>query len=163
MKFFLCGFGDFLLGIPVSTVSSLITFSGEVRGLVEREGGDVYYSLPHYFGFPDQIIRHGIILKPLFARVLQITDERPGSPAETEGEWSGRNILLVTAVEREAEIPEEAVYPLPKLLAGKSREGSIFTGISFAGAAMVVCIDPELAVLRILKNSNAPEEAGSDD
>jgi hypothetical protein len=162
MKFFLCGFGDFLLGIPISAVSSLMTFSREAEKLVEREGEDVYYSLPRYFGFQDQLIRHGIILKPMFTHVLQITDERPGSPAEAETKWSGRNVLLVTAVEREADIPGEAIHPLPKLLAGTGREGSLFTGIYFTGTAMVVCIDPELAVLRMLKN-DSPGEAGADD
>jgi hypothetical protein len=172
MRFFLCGFNDFLLGVPVSAVSSLMTFSREAREPVEREGGDVFYSLPRYFGVRDQETRHGIILKPLFSGVLQITDERSGpavlpeAAQEAAPEAAGRNVLLVTAVDREADIAREDLYPLPKLLAGEDRRGnndpgvSIFTGICFTGAAMVVCIDPGLTVLRMLKSGNVPGEAG---
>jgi hypothetical protein len=127
----------------------------------------VFYSLPRYFGIRNQETRHGIILKPLLSRVLQITDERPGPAAAAgEPETAGRNVLLVTAVDKEADIAREDLYPLPRLLAGEDRGGqggsgvSVFTGISFAGAAMVVCIDPELTVLRMLRGGNVPGEAG---
>jgi hypothetical protein len=94
------------LGIPSEAAASLRYVSGEARGPVEEDEDEQRFSLPHFFGFGGERIRHGIILK---------------------GEGK-RRVLLLTAVEREAEFSPGQFYCPPPLLGAL---GGFLTGLCF--------------------------------
>jgi hypothetical protein len=146
MRFFLSVFKDFSAAIPIRYVSSLVLHYSEAEKAVshDEKTRNTYFSLPHLFNCPDEPVKHGIVLKTGGA------DDEPGSVVKN------KNILLLPEVEREADIPPEEIYPLPKTLLGLYGEKSaIFTGIKFAnmkrgggeGAVMpVLFINPGLLV-----------------
>jgi hypothetical protein len=113
------------LGIPSEAAASLLYFSGEMGGPVEEDEDEQRFSLPHFFGFGGEKIRHGIILK---------------------GEGK-RRVLLLTAVEREAEFSPESCSPPPLLGAlGGFLRGLCFrtldAGDSFPLLLPLLLIDP---------------------
>jgi hypothetical protein len=131
MKYFLSSFGfddrTLVLGIPSEAAASLLYFSGEMKGLIEEDEGERRYSVPYFFGFAGEEIHYGIVLK--------------------EGEGEGkRRVLLLTAVEREAEIAPGGFFEPPPLLGG--RNGYPFlTGLCFwtadSGEALpLLLVDP---------------------
>jgi hypothetical protein len=140
MRYFLCPFEHFSLGIPEDAVAAIMIYSGEaVKTAGGEEGGDAFFSLPHFFGMTNQEIRHGIVLKS------------PGAGGgDMEMEEGPRNILLVSSVEREMDIPQEEIYPLPELLLD-SGILSFFTGIAFERSVMIVLIDPAVLLARIFQ------------
>jgi hypothetical protein len=141
MRYFVCTFDHFALGIPEDSVASIIIHSEEVTGTVNRyEGGDVFFSLPHFFALSGLTARHGVVLKPL---------NQGDSPEPEEGP---RQVLLVNSVDREADILPEDIYPLPELFLA-SGKFPFFTGISFADSGMIVFIDPALLIARILQDT----------
>lgn len=141
MRYFVCTFDHFALGIPEDSVASIIIHSEEATGTVDRdEGGDVFFSLPRFFARSGLTGRHGIVLKPL---------NQGGAPEPEEGP---RQVLLVNSVDREADIPPEDIYPLPELFLA-SGKFPFFTGISFAGPVMIVFIDPALLIARMLRDT----------
>jgi hypothetical protein len=193
MRFFLCAFEGFSLGIPASAVSSLIISSQEEAGILRRDPvtGDVYFSAPSFLGFPEQAVRHGLILKPqvlpvpLIPRTLplesagilpaEVLPDEPeevlpaepaevlsGEPAEVlpdepeEGE-KYRNILLVTAVERAADIPPEEIHPLPAILA-EQEQAAFYMGARFDGSAVTLFVNPAKLMVQMLKAA-APRES----
>jgi hypothetical protein len=97
-----------VLGIPTEAVGSLTLFTGVVRGLVEDAGDERRFALPHFFGFPEEEIRHGIILK---------------------GE-GGRRVLLLSAVERELEFSAGEIYRPPALF-GALGKYTFLSGLCF--------------------------------
>ena len=145
MRFFFCAFSGFYLAIPIRSVLSLMLYSAETTQAVEyrEQNGNTYFSLPHLLYMPDERIRHGIVLK------------EPGEDegeAEAEQVIENKNILLTTEVEREIDIPETEIYPLPRVLAGTGVAG-MFSGIQFAsggagGGSLVLVLDPEYVVTR---------------
>ncbi|MDR1949010.1 MAG: hypothetical protein LBQ38_06445 [Spirochaetaceae bacterium] len=145
MRYFLCTFdcfsGALCIGVPEDSVAAIMTYPEEVTEIIKREeGGDTFFSLPHFFELDDRTIRHGIILKPLNQAALQEDEEGP------------RNILLVSAVEREIDISPEDIFPLPDLLAAPDRI-PFFTGIWFTNSTMIAFIDPASLIARILKDA----------
>jgi hypothetical protein len=84
--------GGLILGIPSEAAASLLCFSGEMRGPFEEEGDEQRFSLPYFFGFGGEDIRYGIVLK----------GER-------------RRVLLLTAVDREAEFFSGRFHSPPPL------------------------------------------------
>jgi hypothetical protein len=140
MRYFLCPFDRFSLGVAEDAVAAIMIYSGEVSEIIKRETppGDVFFSLPHFFKLADRTVRHGIVLKS--------TKE------------DSRNILLVSSVEREADIPQEEIFPLPEILAAPNRV-SFFTGIRISGQDMIAFIDPASLIARIIKDAEGdPEE-----
>jgi hypothetical protein len=115
MKYFLSSLRSagrgLALGIPSEAAASLLYFSGEIRGPVEEDEGERRFSVPHFFGFGGEEIRYGIILK---------------------GEGK-RRVLLLPAVEREADLASDGVYEPPPLLGGRGGYGFI-RGICFQTA-----------------------------
>jgi hypothetical protein len=98
--------GGLVLGIPSEAVSSLLYFSGEMRGPFEEDGDEQRFSLPCFFGFGGEV-RYGIVLK----------GER-------------RRVLLLTAVDREAEFfPGQFHRPPP--LFGALGGLDFITGLCF--------------------------------
>jgi hypothetical protein len=142
MRFFLCPFGDFELGIPAEAAESLLVYNagadraGSEAGKTvvhDEETGDVYFFLPRYFGLSEQEVHHGIVLKD----PDRIDDSR------------NRKIFLVTTVEKIEDIPSGDIQKLPGIL--KGMEGSsFFTGIRFQRAAMTLFADPVRLMLHTL-------------
>jgi hypothetical protein len=161
MRFFLCAFGAFSLGIPVYTVSSLITVPWEVKLMIDRDRDEnTYFSLPHFFKSEDKNIRHGVILKPQVQKVPLIGSGGDASLATgcaadialgKDGFTDRRNVLLVTAVEKEEDIPQEEIRPLPAVLE-TDNIFTFFSGINFNGPLMNVFIDPATLILRMLQS-----------
>lgn len=98
------------LGIPVDAVASLVFFSGELTGPVEDDGDEQRFSVPHFFGFSGEEIRHGLVLK----------GEGP------------RRVLLVSSVEREIEFPPEGICAPPSILKALGVYGFL-SGLCFTG------------------------------
>jgi hypothetical protein len=147
MRFFLCPFGDFELGIPAEAAESLLVYNaGTDTAVTDRAGGederavvhneetgDVYFFLPRYFGLSGQEVHHGIVLK----EPDRIDDGR------------NRKIFLVTTVEKIDDVPSGDIQKLPGIL--KGMEGSsFFTGIRFQGTAMTLFADPMRLMLHTL-------------
>jgi hypothetical protein len=156
MRYFLSTFNYFsaalCIGVPEDSVAAIMIYPEEVRETIRREaGGDVYFSLPHFFKLQDLTARHGIVLKPE-PRHLAL----PGDSAEPEE--GPRNILLVSAVEREIDIAAEELFPLPELLAAPDRI-AFFTGLRFAGQAMIALIDPAALIARIIADTEGEPAA----
>jgi hypothetical protein len=146
MRYFLCTFDNFSLGIPEDSVAAIMIYSEPVSEVVHRgEGEDVFFSLPHFFALGDTTIRHGIVLKSL-------------NREEDENHEGPRNVLLVRSVEREMTITPEDIYPLPELLLAPGKF-PFFTGISFADSVMIALIDPALLIARILRDTEGGAEA----
>jgi chemotaxis signal transduction protein len=136
----LCTFDDFSIGVPEDAVAAIIIYSGEAPAVIERtEKGDVYFSLPHFFQLENRTVRHGIVLKPQ-DQMLDRDDEGP------------RNILLVSAVERETDIPPEEIFPLPDIATSPERI-PFFTGAWFTGPDMIAFIDPASLITRIIQDT----------
>jgi hypothetical protein len=161
MRYFLCSFDQFSLGVPEDAVAAIMIYPKTVTEMITREeelppesptgdpsgspagslagrSGDVFFSLPHFFELADKTVRHGIVLKA--------------------GEEGPRQVLLVRTVEREADIAPEDMYPLPQLLTAPGKE-PFLKGISFAGQTMIAFIEPAALIARILQ-ARMPEERG---
>jgi hypothetical protein len=97
MKYFLSFLrssgGGLALGVPSEAAASLRYISVAPRAAVEEDGEERRFSLPHFFGFSGEGIRHGIVLK---------------------GEGKAR-VLLLTAVEKEIECSPQETYRPPAL------------------------------------------------
>jgi hypothetical protein len=151
MRYFLCTLNCFstalCLGIPEDSVAAITIHSEEVTETIKREeGGNVFFSLPHFFNLGERTVRHGIVLKPF-------TDQPALRDGDSSEEEEGpRNVLLVSAVEREADIAPEEIFPLPEILAAPGRI-PFFTGVWFANSAMIAFIDPASLIARILKDT----------
>jgi hypothetical protein len=143
------------MGIPEDAVAAIMTCTEEVSDIVKRnEGGDVFFSLPHFFKLNDRTVRHGIILKP-FNQLMVNKQDAPGdSNSENVPEQEGgpRNVLLVSAVEREADIPAEDIFSPPEILMAPNRI-PFFTGIWFTNSIMIAFIDPVSLIARILRDT----------
>jgi hypothetical protein len=137
MRFFLCPFGDFVLGFPAEAAESLLVFGREASDTVEEdaETGDVYLSLPRYFRLIEQEVHHGIVLKD----PNRVEDDR------------NRKIILVTTVEKIEDVPLEEIKIIPGILRGM--QGSSFiTGIKFYESSMTLFVDPTRLLLHTLDN-----------
>jgi hypothetical protein len=141
MRVFLCAFKEFSLAIPIRSIFCLLLYTrGAVKAVsYNRVNENTYFSLPHLFGLPHETIRHGIVLK-------DSGDDDGNNLIEN------RNILLTTEVEREADISEETIYPMPRVLNGR-RFSSMFSGIQFAARSggttgPVLVLNPESLVRR---------------
>jgi hypothetical protein len=153
MRFFLCPFGDYDLGIPTAAAASLLVNSRKTAKTVEwdDETGDVYFSLPHFFGFSNPELRHGIIIKD---------PDNFGN--------RNRKILLVTTVEKIEDIALEEIQKLPGILRN-IETSAYFTGVCFSLiglnlSAPILLVDPTHFMRRILNYGiiSALEEVGHD-
>jgi hypothetical protein len=151
MRYFLCTFDCFSIGIPEDAVAAIIIYTGEVSDVVKREeGGDVFLSLPHFFELDDRTVRHGIVLKPL--NQLTVKNRNATEDAAPEQDEGPRTVLLVSAVEREVDIAPEEIFALPDALVTPNRI-PFFTGIWFTNSAMIAFVDPVSLIARILKDT----------
>jgi hypothetical protein len=146
MRVFLCAFRGFYTAIPIDAVLALTLHSDSVIRAVDHneETGNTFFSLPHLFsvsGYDTEHIRHGIVLK-------DCGGENGGRENEENDTVHNKNILLTTAVEREAEIPGAEIYPLPEIVR-RMRGSVLFSGIQFVrrpaeegGAPVILVLDP---------------------
>jgi hypothetical protein len=134
VRFFLCPFADYYFGIPTEAAASLLVNSRKTVKTVEWDDGtgDVYFSLPHFFGFSDLEMHHGIIIKD------------PDNFSDRN-----RKILLVTTVEKIEDIPLEEIQKLPGILR-KIETSAYFTGICFNRPVPIILVDPTHFMRRIL-------------
>jgi hypothetical protein len=134
MRFFLSPFGDYHLGIPTEAAASLLVNNRKVLEMVEwdDETGDVYFSLPHFFGFSDFELRHGIVIKD----------------PDNFGDLN-RKILLVTTVEKIEDIALKEIQKLPGILRN-IETSAYFTGICFNRLVPILLVDPTHFMRRIL-------------
>ena len=116
MRVFICGFGDFQVAIPMSSVYSLALHTENSSDMAQN----ICISLPHLFNLPSESIRHIIALKNLDAEDEDSVD----NTAEN------KTILLIPEVECEMEIPDEEMYLIPKVLCS-TRFFIFFKGIKF--------------------------------
>jgi hypothetical protein len=155
MRFFLCPFGDFEIGIPAEAAESLFVYNTGTDGtetgravVHDEETGDVYFSLPRFFGLPGLNVHHGIVLK---------------DPDRID-DGQNRKIFLVPMVEKIEDVPSGDIQKLPGILRGM--EGSsFFTGIRFQGEAMTLFADPMRLMLHTLDGDviTALEEADKEE
>jgi hypothetical protein len=109
MRFFLCPFGSFTLAVPMRDVSSIALHTNQSAQMIEQdeENKILYISLPCLLNLPLENTKHSILLR---------------------GE--NKLTLLTTEVECDREIPDNAIFPLPRSL----REipfAALFSGINF--------------------------------
>jgi chemotaxis signal transduction protein len=130
------------MGIPENAVTAILTYREEVSSIIKREGTDLFFSLPHFFELADKTVRHGVVLKPL---------------NQAAAEDHTRMVLLVSAVEREADIPPEAIFPLPEIAAAPGR-APFFTGVWFNGDEMIVFVEPAALIARILQETEGEQK-----
>jgi len=140
MKVFICGFNDFSLAIPINYISSLFLHSKEAEQVsanaaanaadnaveYNAENKNSYVSLPRLLKLSSDYIKHGLVLKQLNSE----TGEPEENNIDEDVIIENKIILLTTAVKREAEIPGEEIFPMPKMLGGVSPL-SLFSGIKF--------------------------------
>jgi hypothetical protein len=165
MRVFLCAFGDFLLAIPIHSVSSLALYTeaaalpaalpAEIPDMQQpmiynTENRNTYVSLPLLFNLPLKNLRHSLVLKDSCADVVE--DEDIVSDV-----IEGKTILLTTEVECEAEIPGEDIFPVPKALMS-TRFSRLFSGIRFAQGIPVLFLNPAHLVQNIQTGPMAPED-----
>jgi hypothetical protein len=145
MRVFMSAFENFSLAIPIDSVSSITLYQESAAKAVEfkKKNGNTYISLPLLFDLPQALIRHGIILK-----------DGKDEDMENNSVIENKNILLTTEIEREIEIPEKIIYPVPKTLK-VMRFSFLFNGIVFysligrAEEELVLVFNPEKLVKNI--------------
>ncbi|MDR1956171.1 MAG: hypothetical protein LBQ30_04880 [Treponema sp.] len=143
MKHFVCAFEDILLGIPVAVVAEIIQVPWKVQEMiaVNPPTGEVFCSLPWFFGRADLPAPHGVRFKPLaYPETLFRAINAYGG---TEG--SGI-VIITTSIETELDIPDAAIRQLPGFM-GKL---PFLKGVSFSGPTMTAFIDPVALVSRML-------------
>jgi hypothetical protein len=167
LRFFLCDFADYLLAVPINAVASLLVYSREAPDTVhyDEEENTVYYSLPDFFGMNAET-RHGIVLQDWvlnsrgsgrvqIADSTSVTEQSSFSPFKKEA----KQVLLVTAVERETEINDKKIQKLPKLFYGNRGEcmfrGAIFTEETDEA---ILFLDTGLAVMRMMEKAGTAKE-----
>ena len=125
MKYFLCVFDSIYLGIPSECTERVISVFRTQSSVFETEGQDAFISLPLLFGRADLPAPHGIVLKSR------------GKERKTT--------LLAPPLDIDLEIPEEAVFSVPKAFSGKLRfvKGACFIKKDQADR-LVFILDPEM-------------------
>ena len=97
MKYFICSLDSTcLLGIPSEHTERLIPAGRVSAAVCEREGDEVFISIPALLKLKDPAAPHGLILKSV-------------SPVKT--------VLLSPRIDMELEIPEGDIQSLPEVLA----------------------------------------------
>ena len=115
MRAFLFSFGDFSVAIPMDSVSSLALHDKNAA----EEDCNIYISLPELLHMPGELIRHDIVLKD------------PNVENDENDEiHENKTILFIPEIEGELEIPDEEVFPVPKVLSD-THFSELFRGIQF--------------------------------
>jgi hypothetical protein len=153
MRFFLCASGGSTVAIPIAGVSSLTLYENEASCALSRDNdGNTYFSLPHLFGVAQKISRHGMVLK--------------NNGDEDGGVFKNRQVILTESVEKEVDIPDDEIFPLPRALKNVAAS-QIFFGITCAlneihlqRAGVVLFIEPLRLTLYMSRAYHA--EAGGE-
>jgi len=118
MKYFVCVLDRIGVGFPTEPVERIIPAERAQTSVYERQGQEVFFSLPALFQLKDAVSVHGLVLK---ARAL------PGDDMAI-ADGTVRTVLLTPRIENELEIPEEDIHRLPQALAGAY---TYFKGVYF--------------------------------
>ena len=125
MRVFLCSFKGFSIAIPMDSIASVALHAGESSEYaVENEKEAI--SFPQLFSLPEEIIRHILIMK------------KPHD--ETIDAEESNLILMTTEIECEIEIPDDQIFPLPRVL-WPTRFSALFTGIQFNSGKLLNSAD----------------------
>ncbi|MDR3342777.1 MAG: hypothetical protein LBT14_08335 [Treponema sp.] len=146
MKFFLFVFEGIAFGMPMGCVAEFIQAPGNSGTLIGASVGDVFFSIPHFFGKGAVPAPHGIVLKS-FPCSQGVTEALRGYA----GGEVRHIVLLTTPIEREIDIPDETIRQLPAFL-GLPGKLPFLTGVSFTGTTMTAYIDPQALVSCILRD-----------
>jgi len=139
MRVFISSYKCFSLAIPIKYVSSVMlnTENYETKFFYNQENRSTYVSLPVLFKCPQEIVRHGIIIK---------------NTGTQDGETENKYVLLGTEIENESDIPFDKIYPVPRTL-GLLQFSLIFSGISFnkISGGLILLLNPEHLIQNIQK------------
>ena len=134
MKYFLCALGGapsaadaqneqtpsvVYLSIPTTHTERIIPVTKTQTTESETENGEVFVSLPVLFRQENIATPHGIVLR---------TEQVP------------KTVLLTPRVERDVEIPEESIRPLPGIFARMSK---YFKGLYFDKQNLFLILNTE--------------------
>jgi len=127
MRVFLSAYSGFTLAVPMNAVAAMMLYNQKTEKTVQydQKSRSTYVSLPRLFRLPDEVVRHGIILR----------------------EWNSKAnkvVLLTAEVKRDIEIPDEQFHPLPKAF-GALRFSEIFSGIQFSDNPVLLLNIEQLA------------------
>ncbi|MDR2797495.1 MAG: hypothetical protein LBB80_04060 [Treponema sp.] len=149
MRNFLCAFESIFLGIPSECVVEILQVSQDLHTMIETNPnrGEVFFSLPRLLCRADLPAPHGIRLKP-----LAYPKTRVRALQEYTGLEVPRIVLVTPAVEREVDIPHEAIRELPGFIGLPGL--SFLRGVSFTDVRMTAFIDPVLLVSRFLEQGD---------
>jgi len=131
MRVFLCAFEGFLIAIPMDAIASVALYADEYAEYPEEDRKSAI-SLPRLFNLPEEIIKHIIILKK--------QDDKTNYAKENN------IMLLTTEIECEIDIPDERIFPLPKIL-GPTNFSALFSGIQFNSDKLSDTADGPLLLL----------------
>jgi hypothetical protein len=152
MRVFLIFFDTVELCIPISCAAEIQFAKKTPRKTAEadNETGDILFSLPAFFK-KEQLPSYGIVLKHQNFSV----ETRDALRQYAGGDFS-RVLLLTPPIEKEEDIPDGEIKPLPGfvVLPGKL---PFFAGAVFTENKIRVIIKPESLVLSILQNKGEYE------
>jgi hypothetical protein len=130
------------LGIPSEAAASLRFIAEKPGALIEGDEEEQRFSVPLFLGFPEDLIRHGIILR---------------------GEGR-RRVLLLTAVEREIEYSGRDLYRPPGLLRARGAysflAGLCFRTLDSGDSLPLLLIDPFKLVEEMAAESRGQDRQG---
>jgi len=130
VKYFICAFGNNLLGIPAEHTQRVIPVTRVQECVFIADNEEAFISIPALFQKKDaarvQETPHGLVLKDSF-RI---------------NNWPGKIILLSPKIDIDLEIPEEKIRKLPEVFAGVF---AFFRGACFQedSGKMILILDLE--------------------
>ena len=143
MRVFLCSYKSFSLAIPIESVSLITLHTGNAEKKIEfkNENRNTYISLPLLLNSPQDVIKHGIILK-------NINEDQDNDVFED------RTILLTTEIECETEIDDENIYSIPHVFK-ITRFSYLFSGIFFYSqnheGGLILLMNPKQLIQNLKK------------
>jgi len=134
MKCFVCALDKIHVGIPAERTERIVQAARVQTAVYETENQEAFISLPLLFRQKEPA-PHGVVLKA----ALQ-PEGAAGVDAAGAGAGSGpKTMLLTPRIDKELDIPDEAVYQLPEAFAGPFR---YFSGACFNAQDVIFILNP---------------------
>jgi len=173
MRVFVCAFEGFNVAVPMPSVASLANISDLGRGIGtqrsamarEKKSGNIYVSLPLLFGFTQENLRHGIILKNPESADDAADDTVASTAANTAASAAENKIILLSSeIVSSIEIQEEEIRPIPNALRAtkfyKLFSGIICTGAA-GGAGIILILNPQRLAPRAVRKLGSDKNTDS--